>query len=135
MVFFGVLCVVAVQPVFAQTSATTSNSTGWTAANWIALVAAISSAIVAIIGALKGIQAQKTADSNTGLLMDHAKQIASASGAAASAQSTADSNAARLNVVANHLDSHGQQITSLAQNQVPASLWSSMMQAGPKEPG
>src|ERR1700710_1637311 len=84
MIFFCVLCVVAVQPAFAQTPPTGSGSTGWTAANWVALVTGISSAIVAIIGALK----------------------------AYSAQSKADSNGDRLTAVSNRLNSHGEQINA-----------------------
>src|SRR5438270_12606855 len=90
-------------PVFAQTPAAGSTSNEWTPANWIALVTAISGLIVAVIGALKGTAAQKTANDNTSRLNEHEGRITNATQTGSSAQSKADANEQRLNAVANRL--------------------------------
>src|SRR4029077_11447868 len=86
--------------VQAPTTGSTSgaNSNSWTPANWIALIAAIGSIIVSVIGAQKGAGAQKTADANTSRLAAHDGLIAGASNASASAQTAADANTSRLAV-------------------------------------
>ena len=121
-------------PVFAQTTTTgsTSSSTaGWTPANWIALITAIGSIIVAVIGALKGAAAQKAADTNASRLDGHDNQISNAMQTGSAAQSKADSNEQRLNAVSARLNAHGDQITTLAQNQIPSSLVSQMQMVRP----
>jgi hypothetical protein len=109
-----------------------SNSNSWTPTNWIALIAAIGSAIVSVVGAQKGAGAQKTADANTSRLAAHDGLIAGASNAGASAQATADGHGDRLTAIANRLNEHGQQITTLAQNQLPPAMLASLMPRTPQ---
>ncbi len=104
----GSALTLAALPIFAQTPgagpASGTNSADWTPANVIALITAIGSAIVAIIGALRG----------------------------TAAQSKSDANEQRINAVSTRLDAHGQQITDLATNMMPPSMMAQM--ARPVEP-
>jgi hypothetical protein len=118
----------ATLPACAQTPSPGSNE--WTPANWIALITAIGSIIVAVIGAMKGTAAQKAADSNAGRLDGHAQQITSAAQTAAAAQSKADANEQRLNAVGNRLNAHGQQITDLAKDMLPPAMQPQVEPAG-----
>jgi hypothetical protein len=124
----------APNPPTIQTPTTTSgsNSNSWTPANWIALIAAIGSIIVSVIGAQKGVSAQKTADVNTSRLAAHDGLIAGASNAGAAAQATADGHGDRLTAIANRLNEHGQQINALAQNQLPPAMLASLMPRTPQ---
>jgi hypothetical protein len=119
----------AALPACAQSPAPGPNE--WTPANWIALITAIGSIIVAVIGAMKGTAAQKAADSNAGRLAGHEQQISSAAQTAAAAQSKADANEQRLNAVGNRLNAHGQQITDLAKNMLPPAMQPQVEPAGP----
>jgi hypothetical protein len=109
-------------PVFAQAATNTpitAPATGWTPANWIALITALGGFIVGIIGAIKGLAAQKTADTNTGRLNAHDGRIDTASSLGAGAQQKADANEQRLNAVSNRLNMHGEQLNNLAQKMPP----------------
>lgn len=97
-----------VQPALAQGvptgSASNADLTGWTPAAIIAIIAAIGSTAISIIGALRG----------------------------SSAQAKADSNEQRLNAVSNRLNAHGQQLTDLATNSLPPAMLSQI--PGPPRP-
>lgn len=130
-VFIWAVLSAATLPACAQTPPAGSNE--WTPANWIALITAIGSIIVAVIGAMKGTAAQKAADTNAGRLDDHAKQIANVAQTAAAAQSKADANEQRLNAVSDRLNSHGQQITDLAKDMLPPAMQPQVEPAGPSK--
>lgn len=80
----------ATLPVCAQTAAggspSSSSVTEWTPTNWIALITSLTSAIVAIVGALRG----------------------------TAAQTKSNANEQRLNSVDQRMDAHGKQITDIA---------------------
>lgn len=81
------------------------NANEWTPANVIALITALASAVIGIIGALRGTAAQAKADVN-------ATQL----------NTMAETNQAQLKAITDRQDLHGQQLTNLAQNMIPPSM-------------